>query len=53
MPVGRNTVGGGVRETDYSSGAFLPGEAAGLGTMHGVLGGDGTWVDGGPYVDAK
>ena len=48
----RNTVGGGVRATDDGSKAFLPREAAGLGKVHGVWGGDGDRVDGIPFTDA-
>ena len=53
MPGGRNAVEGGIRETDDGSGSFLPGEEAGLGTVQGVQGGDGTRVAGGPYADTE
>ena len=52
VPSGGNAVVGGVRETDHRSRAFLLGEAAVLGTVHGVRGGDGARVTGGPYADA-
>ena len=39
-------------ERDDSRGAFLPGEAAGLGTFHRVQGGDVAQVSGGPSTDA-
>ena len=52
VPSGGNAVVGGVRETDHRSRAFLLGEAAVLGKVHGVRGGDGARVTGGPYADA-
>ena len=52
MPGDRNAVGGGVRNTGDGRGDFLTGDAVGLGTVHGVQGGDGDWVAGGPYEDA-
>ena len=52
MTGGKNAVGGGVRETDDGSGAFLPGETAVSGTVHGVRVRDGAWVVGGPSADA-
>ena len=53
VPGGRNTVGGGVRETDDRSRASLPGEVAGLVTVHGVQEGDGARVAGGPSADTS
>ena len=50
MPGGRNAVGGGLQDTDDRSGAFLPVDAAGLDTVHGVREGDGARVTGGPYA---
>ena len=44
-----NAVIGSVWETDERSRAFLPGEAADLGTVHIVKGEDGARVDVGPY----
>ena len=52
MPGSRNSVGGGVQDTDDKSEAFLPGEAAGLGTVNVVRGGDANQVAGNPYVYA-
>ena len=53
VPGSRNAFGGSVRETDDRSGDFLLGEAEGSGTVHGVWGGDGSWVSGSPSVDAS
>ena len=53
VPVGRNSVGGGVRATYYDIRAFLPGEAACLGTFHGVRVGDGAQVAGSTYTDTS
>ena len=53
VPVGRNSVGGGVWDTYYGSGAFQLGEAAGLVTVHRVWGGDGDRVAGGPHADTS
>ena len=52
MPGGGNAVGGGVQETYDGSGAFLLGEVVVLGKVHGVWGGYGARVSGGPYSDA-
>ena len=52
MPGGGDTVGGGLRTTDDSSGAFLPGETACPGKMHGGRRGDGARVSGSPSTDA-
>ena len=51
MPGGGDTVRGGVREQDEGSGAFVPGEAAGLDSAKGVQGGDGSRVAGGSRAD--
>ena len=50
VPGGGNTVGCGIREMDEGSGAFLLGEAAGLGTVRGVQEGYGDWVAGGIHA---
>ena len=50
---GRNTFGGGVRETDDVRGFFLPVESAYLGTVHGVRGGYGARVTGVPHAYAS
>ena len=52
MPGDRNTVVGGVWEKNDMSGAFILGEAAGLGTVHVVWGGYGNRVSGGPSVES-
>ena len=52
IPGGGNTARGGVKEKDDGSRAFLPVEAAGVGTVHGVRGGDGARVAGGPSIEA-
>ena len=52
MTGGSKIVVGGVQEIDDRSGAFLPGESSGLGTVHGVRVGDGDRVAGGPHADA-
>ena len=51
MPGGRNVVRGGLRETDSGSRDLLPGETSGSGSVHGVQGGDGAQVAGGPHAD--
>ena len=51
IPGGGNAVGDSVQATDYGSGEFLLEEAAGLGTVQGVQGGDGARVDGIPPSD--
>ena len=51
-PGGGNSVGGGLREKDDRSGAFLPGEEVGLGTVHIVRRGYGAQVTGIPCADA-
>ena len=50
MISGGNAVGGGVWETDYGSGDFLLGEAAGPGTVQGGRGVDGDRVAGGTHA---
>ena len=52
VPGGGNSVVDGVQETDVGSGAFLPGEAVGLGIVHILRVGDGAWVAGGPHAEA-
>ena len=41
VPVSGNAVGDGVQETDDGIKAFLPGDSAGLNSMHRMQGGDG------------
>ena len=47
----KNAVGGGVWETDDKSSAFLPGEAAGSVSVHGVQRRDGDCVADGTHKD--
>ena len=53
VPGGGNAVGGGMREMDDGSGAFLPIEAAGSGTVHRLQEGYGAQVAGGPFADTS
>ena len=50
MPGGRNAVGGGIRETDDGTGAFILGEASGSDSVHGLQGGVWDRVDGGTHA---
>ena len=38
---------------DDGRGTLVPEEAEGTGTVQGVRGGDGAWVDGGTHADAE
>ena len=51
VPVGSNAFRGSVRDTYYSSRAFLRGEVLCLGTVHVVQVGDGARVTGSPSKD--
>ena len=51
VPGGENAFGGSVQATDDRIGAFLPGNAACLGTLRGVWGGYGVGVAGSPQKD--
>ena len=50
---GGNAVEGDIWETDDRGRAFLPGEAAGSGSVHGVQGRYGTWVAGGTHAETS
>ena len=52
MPGGRDSVGGGVWATDYRRGSFQPVAAEGAGSVLGLWGGDGDWLDGRSHEDA-
>ena len=51
MPGGRDSVGGGVWETDDGRGSFLPGAIEGKVAVQGVRNGDGDWFSGVAHVD--
>ena len=51
MPGDRDPVGGCVQATDGGGGTFLPVAVEGTGTLQGVWGGDGGWIDESTHED--